>query len=197
MMPDLPEIYNVDFFREWGKNNEKYVASASVIVKLLLQQFRPLSLVDIGCGCGVYSYFFLKNNVEVLSIDGVQPCIENSYPIEIQVQDLTTPFSNERGKFDVALCLEVAEHIPPEFVMTFLHNITQFSDTLLLSAAPPFQGGHHHVNEQPKRYWKQKLQQVGFAYNRKRTGKFVEAFKSIKAPHMWMGEGISVYERIQ
>ena len=197
MMPNLSQIYDADFFSEWGKHNEKYTTSATIIGKLLLEEFSPKSLVDLGCGCGVYSHFFSQNGLKVLAIDGVKPNDDFAFPVHIEVQDLTTPFANKHGKFDVALCLEVAEHIPEEYVMNFLNNITQFSDTLLLSAAPPFQGGHHHVNEQPKRYWKQKLQEVGFSYNKKRTGQFVEKFKTIKAPFMWMGDGISVYERIR
>ena len=60
----------------------------------------------------------------------------------------TRPFENLWGAFDLALCLDVGEHIPESRVGVFLDNITQFADTLLLACASPGQGGHHHVNEQ-------------------------------------------------
>lgn len=197
MMNDLKNIYGPDFFAEWGVRNDRYIQAARAITDILYDALKPKSLVDIGCGCGVYSHYFLEKKVRVLSIDGVKPPPEESYPIPFEIQDLTVPFKNTWGTFDVALCLEVAEHIPEEFLSPFLQNVTQLSDTLIMSAAPPNQGGHHHVNEQPKRYWVQRLSEVGFHYNRKKTGRIIEETKKMKMPFMWMGEHISVYERIR
>ncbi len=196
MMPELDKIYDRTFFQEWGCHHAKYIQGAHIIAQLIEKHFQPKSLVDLGCGCGVYSDFFIKKGLTVLAIDGVLPPSEESFSVPIEVRDLTAPIENIWEKFDLTICLEVAEHIPEEFLSPFLENITQFSDTLVLSAAPPFQRGHHHVNEQPKKYWKAKLQQVNFAYNRKWTGQFIEEFKKVKAPYMWMGENISVYERV-
>jgi SAM-dependent methyltransferase len=195
-MPQLDRIYDRAFFEEWGANHDRYVRSAEIITDVLFQQFQPKRIVDIGCGCGVYSHFFSQKGVEVLSLDGVQPPNEHAFPVPIQLQDITVPFKNPWGKFDMALCLEVAEHIPEEFVDPFLANITQLSDLLILSAAPPDQGGHHHVNEQPKRYWVKHLAERGFLYQRKKTGRLMETFKKNKPGYMWMCEHISVYENL-
>ncbi|OVE76105.1 hypothetical protein BVX98_06400 [bacterium F11] len=195
MMPNLKTIYDDTFFQEWGIEHQKYIESAKIITDILMNHLNPRRLIDLGCGCGVYSDSFFQKGVQIVSVDGVQPPQRFSFPVPIQVQDLTVPFKNLWGKFDVTLCLEVAEHIPEEFVDTFLSNLLQFGDLLVLSAAPPKQGGHHHVNEQPKRYWVQKCAQLGWIYNRKKTGKFIEDFKSRKAPYMWMGEHISFYQR--
>lgn len=197
MMPDLDRIYDADFFRDWGPRNDLYMTGAQRIVDLLWDTYRPARLIDLGCGCGVYADAFRRKGAEVVAVDGVRPPPEESFPGPIEVRDLTAPFSNPWGKFDMALCLEVAEHIPEPFSETFLANITQFSDRLLMSAAQPGQGGHHHVNEQPKRYWVQKLARHGFAYNRPATGRLQEAFKAaykLPLPMGWMGAHISVYE---
>ncbi|OGR61530.1 MAG: hypothetical protein A2X34_10630 [Elusimicrobia bacterium GWC2_51_8] len=111
-------------------------------------------------------------------------------------QDLTEPFENAWGRFDLTLCLEVAEHIPDELSGVFLKNLARFGDTLLLSAAPPNQGGLHHVNERPKRYWVARLAELGFAYNRRRTGELFEALRARRRPNMWMFQHISVYEKV-
>jgi SAM-dependent methyltransferase len=198
MMPELPSIYDAAFFREWGPGNEKYVQSARLIADLLWDVYRPASVIDLGCGCGVYADAFRRKGARVVAVDGVRPPSEHTFPGEVQVRDLTAPFDNPWGPFDLALCLEVAEHIPEPLSDAFLANITRFSPRLVLSAAQPGQGGHHHVNEQPKRYWVEKLARHRFAYRRPATGRLQEAFKTTsKLPLMWMGEHVSVYERME
>lgn len=196
-MPNLLEIYDVEFFREWGLHNDKYISSAQKIVSILHEQLKPSTLVDVGCGCGVYSHEFIKRGVPVLSIDGVRPPPEECFPVKIEIQDLSIPFEHAGSPFDYALCLEVAEHIPEMYVGIFLENLIKLSDKIILSAAPPHQGGHHHVNEQPKRYWVQKMSEKGFTYNRKQTGVLQEIFKKNKPDFMWMAEHISIYKKNQ
>lgn len=197
MMPRLAEIYDDAFFREWGAGNADYVAGARRIADLIWDTYRPARLIDLGCGCGVYADAFRAKGIDVVAVDGVRAAADTAFPGEIQLRDLTVPFANEWGKFDLAFCLEVAEHIPEEFSETFLANIVQFSDRLVLSAAQPGQGGHHHVNEKPKRYWVEKLVRHGFVYRRPATGRLMEAFKGeYKLPLGWMGSNMSVYERM-
>ena len=196
MMPGLAAIYDAAFFAEWGKGNEAYARTAAVIAGALTAEFKPRRVADLGCGCGVYAYELARRGVEVLALDGVAPPPEHSYPVEVRLQDLTVPFENAWGDFDFALCLEVAEHIPEELSDAFLDNLTRFSGTLVMSAAPPYQGGHHHVNEQPKRYWVRRLAERGFAYDRARTGRLFEAVLAVRPPLLWMAQHVSVYERI-
>ncbi len=194
-MQNLDHIYDRSFFEEWGPTHERYIRSAEIISKVLQETYQPKRLIDLGCGCGIYSHLFAQNGVVVQALDGVQPPSASAFSVPIHLQDLTIPFKSPWGPFDLALCLEVAEHIPETDLDVFLQNITQFSDRLILSAAPPGQGGHHHVNEQPKRYWVRELGQRGFIYNRKETGQLFERLNAIKLPYMWMGAHISVYDR--
>ncbi|MDA8130671.1 MAG: class I SAM-dependent methyltransferase [Elusimicrobia bacterium] len=194
-MEGLQEIYGPEFFREWGPANRDYVLSAGLVADAVYRVFRPRSLADLGCGCGIYSHLFREKGLKVLSIDGVTPPREHSYPVEIVNRDLTLPISNEWGRFDLALCLEVAEHIPEEHSETFLRNLMGFSDRLLISAAPPGQGGHHHVNEQPRRYWADRLARLGYAYNRKASGLIMKAVEDCPPPNLWMVCHIGVYDR--
>jgi hypothetical protein len=196
MMPNLSKIYDNQFFQEWGPHNTGYVNSAKKITDVLYEQFHPQTLIDVGCGCGVYAHFFTLKGTRVTAIDGVEPPGPHRFPIPIEILDVTEPLPNKWDPFDVTLCLEVAEHIPGQHVNTFLKNISGLGDTLILSAAPPNQGGHHHVNEQPKRYWVEKLAQFGMVYNRRKTGALLEIFKKDKMELKWMSEQISVYEKL-
>ncbi|MBW1872771.1 MAG: hypothetical protein JRJ19_11945 [Deltaproteobacteria bacterium] len=194
-MPNLAQQYDQEFFSEWGRTNSAYVSSAKTVIDVLFENFKPGRVIDLGCGCGVHSYFLRKKGVEVVCLDGVQPPEEHSFVSDIHIRDLTVRFDNIWGDFDLALCLDVGEHIPKDLSGIFLENITSFCDTLLLACAPPGQGGHHHVNEQPKRYWIKRLAEHRFGYNRKRTGILLETFKKNRTEFMWMNEHISVYER--
>ena len=195
MMQNLQAIYDAAFFGEWGSGNADYVASAEVITDELCAQFKPGRVADIGCGCGVYSHLFRQRGIDVLSLDGVMPPPEHAFPVTIHQQDLTEPFENVWGKYDFTLCMEVAEHIPEPLVGVFLENLVRFGDTLIMSAAPPRQGGHHHVNEQPKRCWVEKLAGLGFLYSRRKTGRLFDALCVRRMPLMWMMQQISIYER--
>ncbi len=197
-MIGLDKIYDPAFFKTWGKNNRAYVDSAFRISRVLYDEFKPKSLIDWGCGAGVHSFFFKQQGVEVFSIDAVLPPEDDKFPIEILEYDLTEPIFTQLKHCDLSVCFDVGEHIPQEAQDIFLGNITRFSDTLLLSCAPPWQGGHYHVNEQPKRYWIEALRSFHFQYNRQKTGHLVETFKAMQPrfEYAWMFRHLSVYEKL-
>lgn len=56
-------------------------------------------------------------------------------------------------KYDLAISLEVAEHLRPEKAMDFIETLVNAADFVLFSAAIPFQGGKGHINEQWPDYW--------------------------------------------
>ena len=56
-------------------------------------------------------------------------------------------------RYDLAISIEVAEHIEPGNAEEFVRLLTGLSDTVLFSAAIPGQGGTGHVNEQWPEYW--------------------------------------------
>jgi len=83
-------------------------------------------------------------------------------PHQFRRTDLTKPVALDR-KYDLAICLEVAEHLPASSAGTFVDSIAQASDLILFSAAIPNQGGTHHINEQWQDYWVALFGQRGFA----------------------------------
>jgi hypothetical protein len=55
--------------------------------------------------------------------------------------------------FDLAISLEVAEHLPESRAESFVEDLTRLAPMVLFSAAIPGQGGRDHVNEQWQTYW--------------------------------------------
>jgi SAM-dependent methyltransferase len=135
--------------------------SAERIVELILSLYpETKSVVDVGCGTGIFLSTFQKHGVEkILGIDGDWMPLEM---LEIErdffmVADLTTSHPNTLQRFDLALCLEVAEHLSINSAENLVNILVNFSDEIIFSAAIPGQGGNGHVNEQWQSYWVDKF----------------------------------------
>ena len=144
--------YTESFFNDLKAGSKQ---SATEIVPLILELLKPSSVVDIGCGSGEWLSVFNKHGVkDILGVDG-NYVDRSSLAIssdKFLPLDLTQPFTIKR-KFDLVVSLEVAEHLPAESAEIFIDSLTKLGSLILFSAAIPFQGGTHHVNEQWQAYW--------------------------------------------
>ena len=64
-------------------------------------------------------------------------------------------------RFDLAICLEVAEHISAPAGSALVRGLAKAAPVVLFSAAVPHQGGTGHVNEQWPGYWIERFEQEG------------------------------------
>ena len=134
---------------------EAAARSAEVIVPLVLKLTGARSVVDVGCGTGTWLRAFEERGVaDYVGIDG--PHVEAD-ALKIPedrylARNLEHGFRMERG-FDLVVSLEVAEHLAEESAPEFIESLTRLGPLVLFSAAIPFQGGTHHVNEQWPDYW--------------------------------------------
>jgi glycosyltransferase involved in cell wall biosynthesis len=129
--------------------------SAEVIVPLVLQLIPVRSVLDVGCGDGSWLSVFQEFGVkDILGIDGdyVTRDILQIPANHFLAVDLTKPFNIGRV-FDLAISLEVAEHLPAHCASGLVASLTQQAPVILFSAAIPMQGGAHHINEQWPDHW--------------------------------------------
>ena len=155
----MKTLYNKAFLR-------RRIRSAKIIVPIVQKLIHPKSVVDVGCGCGAILSQFGKNT-EILGVEGpwFAKIDKKQYLIskeKILYADITAPF-NLRRKFDLVICLEVAEHLNKIYADVFISNITKLGSVILFSAAIPGQVAPHHVNLQWPDYWAKKLSKKGFA----------------------------------
>jgi SAM-dependent methyltransferase len=116
---------------------------------------RPRQVVDVGCGLGAWLAAFREAGVvDCLGIDDAS--VDRSRLVlpaeQFRAHDLSQPFAVERT-FDLALCLEVAEHLPAASAEHLVGSLVRLAPVVLFSAAIPFQGGDNHINEQWPEYW--------------------------------------------
>ena len=134
---------------------------------------KPRSLLDLGCGNGAMVKLARRMGIDAVGVDISLPPDPSGEWGFIQ-HDLRTPF-NSGQKFDMTICLEVAEHIDPVYADGLCWNIaanTAMDGRLIFSAALPGQDGEGHVNLQPPVYWRDKLWKQGkFSYSWELTAK--------------------------
>ncbi len=138
--------------------------SAMAVIPLVLELYRPGSVVDVGCGLGGWLAAFQAYGVEdILGIDGdyVDRKMLDIAPEHFKAIDISMPFTLDRT-YDLAVCLEVAEHLGPEHAIDFVESLTRLAPVILFSAAIPWQRGTNHLNEQWPDYWAQKFRAKGF-----------------------------------
>lgn len=136
------------------------------IVPIVNEIVKPRSVLDVGCGLGTFLKVFKDSGLkEIQGIDGIwcnkELLFKNINPQEFQEVDLEKKINLKR-KFDLVICLEVAEHLSPIRAESFVEDLTNHGDTILFSAAIPFQGGVNHLNEQWQSYWVKKFQDRGY-----------------------------------
>lgn len=138
--------------------------SARVVVPVVVDLLNPGSVVDVGCGRGAWLRAFSESGVTALrGLDGpyVDPAKLLVDPGWFEAVDLRRRLTIE-GTYDLALCLEVAEHLPKRCARPLVRALTGAAHAVLWSAAIPGQGGTHHVNEQWPGYWEVLFRERGY-----------------------------------
>ena len=121
-----------------------------------------LSIVDIGCGEGHWAKAFENLGCKVVGVDGSY--VTNPV-VDFISADLSKSIPLEKldSFYDLAISLEVAEHLVESRADTFVDEFCSLSDNLLFSAAIPAQGGTDHFNEQWfSSYWLPKFEKLGY-----------------------------------
>lgn len=129
--------------------------SAQAVIPIIMDMLAPRSVVDLGCGVGTWLAVFHEHGVQrVLGVEGgeVDLSLLRIAPEAFQRADLSKPFAFGQS-FDLAMSLEVAEHLPESSANDFVASLVKLAPAVLFSAAVPHQGGIHHVNEQWPQYW--------------------------------------------
>lgn len=153
--------YNETYFAGLSPGSR---ASAARIVPLVVQAIKPGSVIDVGCGTGEWLAEFCHAGVaEVVGVDGGHAAPEQ---LRIPAQafcavDLRSPLRLER-RFDLAMSLEVAEHLPPERSESFVADLVALAPAVLFSAAIPGQPGTDHISPRWQDEWAEMFRSHGY-----------------------------------
>lgn len=150
----------------------------------------PKSVLDIGCGPGIYVDSLRSCGVEALGMD-----------IDDRVQGhphLTyrSLFDIEQESAQVVICMEVAEHVDASREDDLVACVAKtVQNTLIWTAAAPGQGGIGHINCKSKEIWAEKLSAQGLTRNLDRERQLKDYARS--GYHMgWFVNNLLYFERV-
>lgn len=136
---------------------EHNIVAPNYILPILFNFFKPKTVLDLGCGIG--TWLNVASSLGISQLKGVDGDYVSKDLLEKHLNlnsflaaDLRLPLTLGR-RFDLAICLEVGEHLPESSAMILVNSLITHSDVILFSAAVPGQGGQNHINEQWPDYW--------------------------------------------
>ncbi|MFN0097651.1 MAG: class I SAM-dependent methyltransferase [Gemmatimonadaceae bacterium] len=162
MPSEVDSPYTTDFYA--GQSGDSYLGAMGVLPRVF-DLVKPASVVDVGCGVGTWLAAALELGAKrAVGLEGawVTPAQLRDPRVELITTDLERPIAVD-GRFDLAMSLEVAEHVSAGRASALVAEIARLAPAVLFGAAIPHQGGaFNHVNEQWQSYWIEKFASVGF-----------------------------------
>jgi len=185
------KIYDKYFYED---ANDLKTRSSRQFAEIITSFYDFQNVFDMGCGCALYLHEFHRLGKDVLGCDASLDAVKLA-PKDFTVFhcDLTKPISINR-KFDLILCIEVAEHIHRKFSSQLIDNCTNCGDKVIFSAAPPGQGGVGHINEQPQEFWIKLFEANGFFYEK---GLSIEICRIMKEHDVveWIANNLMLFQK--
>src|SRR3954468_2995144 len=182
---DRERIYADLHHQQLVRTRDANRMAAKRILGIVFEYLAPRSVLDVGCGLG--TWLSVARELGAQDIQGIDgPWLDETLleiePTLVQRCDLEQEIRLER-RFDLTICLEVAEHLSPAAADLHVDSLTRHADAVLFSAAIPYQGGHHHVNEQFPDYWAKKFAARGYRA------------LDIVRPHVWSDRTVLAWLR--
>lgn len=174
--------YDQQFYDQIGPGSAR---SAEIVLPLVAEVIPFESCIDVGCGTAEWLRSALDAGAtRAIGIDGehvdrsalrIDPSCFLAHHLETQLPHV--------GRFDLAMSMEVAEHLSGARAASFISDLSGLSDAVLFSGAAPGQGGTHHVNEQWPSYWVRHFAARGYV-----------AFDVVR-PWIWDDERVAFWYR--
>lgn len=182
-MPNMTPLNNI-YKNQFFKSRERHLAWRAPIVCSRLEDYFPCkSVIDVGCAVGDLVATFSKMGLDSWGLEGATTALPHLMVPQsrVVVHDLRLPIIPPKT-FDLVVCFEVAEHIEEEFAEQFVANLQALArHWLVVSAAPPGQGGTYHVNCRPEEYWHDLFEKAGFVRRDDLRDKFKQSLAPFKS----------------
>lgn len=161
--------------------------------QVLSDLYHPKTAIEFGCGTGGTMHRLMLDGVEVTPTDftrDAQPFLARRSPAlaeSFTPIDLSCKQTRFKAPYDLAICIEVLEHLPPEAADTAVETIAASATRAVVTACPPTQrtverarrGDTLHLNEQPFAYWVEKFNANGMLLDVEDTAKLKQIMRAL------------------
>ena len=137
---------------------------------------QPPRVLDAGCAMGLLVEALVARGIDAHGLDISEYAISQAAPSvagRCRVGSLTSPLD---GLYDLIVCIEVLEHMPPGEARAALANICAHTDDVLFSSSPIDFGESTHVNVQPPEAWAEAFAREGFLRDLDYDASFITAW---------------------
>jgi 2-polyprenyl-3-methyl-5-hydroxy-6-metoxy-1,4-benzoquinol methylase len=131
--------------------------------RFIIGQLAVRSLVDLGCGMGVSSSFFLSQGVDVLCVEGSSDAISRSRMPKDRIveHDFSLGPWWPSATYDAVWSVEFVEHVGRQYMDNYMPI---FKKAALVFVTSSGNGGWHHVEVHEKWWWRARMAAEGFVF---------------------------------
>jgi SAM-dependent methyltransferase len=188
-------IYDADYY-------ERTVAgpaaeSAQTIAASIVSGFAPKVVFDVGCGTGALLAALARQGCTVFGVEYSKAALAYCHGLGLDVTrfDIENDPYDDSRRFDVAVSIEVAEHLPDPSADRYVDLLARADRAVVFTAATPGQGGNDHVNEQPPEYWVAKFRVRGFHLDEGLTNAWRDRWSRSGCVREWYYRNLMVFRR--
>lgn len=164
--------YNEDYYRNMV-SGEPYNWESPVwrtffghVADQIKREFNPATVLDAGCAIGLLVGALRQRGVDAIGFDVSRFAIDEAVAHGLLGKAFNFSLDDSQlygGLYDLVTCIEVVEHIDPEFADTAISNLCRMAKVaILFSSTPDDFTEPTHVNVQPEDYWLQLFARHGF-----------------------------------
>jgi GT2 family glycosyltransferase/2-polyprenyl-3-methyl-5-hydroxy-6-metoxy-1,4-benzoquinol methylase len=163
----LGALFNAQYYAtscgEPYQHNDIWLTFFGQVAEHIKADIKPGSVLDAGCAMGFLVESLRVRGIEAWGIDISAYAIQNVHEdlsAFCQVGSILDPFPHPR--YELIVCIEVLEHLPPEQAEPAIANLCCHSDDILFSSTPDDNKEATHFNVQPAEYWAERFARHGF-----------------------------------
>src|SRR5947209_328636 len=159
---DLSDLYGRFYFTHYSvehdgehayQRDEQWLGFFGQIADHIVKEIAPGTVLDAGCAMGFLVEALRDRGAKAFGLDLSEYAItsvrEDIRPF-CRVASITDPLPE---RYDLIVCIEVLEHLPPDQAEIAIDNLCQHTDDILFSSTSDEYKEVTHINLRPPEGW--------------------------------------------